>query len=150
MAQAASCESEDFAVSVLARINELRAAGADCGGAGEFEPAPRLDWNVRLKQAAHAHSNDMAERNYFSHVSADGRSIDQRVMAAGYAPNVYAENIAAGYASIDLVLQTWMASDTHCAQLMNPRFTEVGMACMPGNRDTTYSSYWTLDFARGK
>jgi uncharacterized protein YkwD len=70
----------------------------------------------------------MATRNYFSHTSADGRTLPQRIDAAGYAWSALGENIAAGQAGIDAVVVDWMRSDGHCANLMNPDFEAIGLA----------------------
>jgi uncharacterized protein YkwD len=138
----------DFAATALARINQLRAAGASCGARGAFAPTAALTWNALLTQAGEGHSTDMAVSNYFSHVSADGRDLADRVNATGYTWNTLGENIAAGYATVDSVMDGWIASDGHCANLMNPSFTEVGLACVPGVTSSTYNTYWTMDLGR--
>jgi uncharacterized protein YkwD len=138
----------DFAATALARINQLRAAGASCGARGAFAPTAALTWNALLTQAGEGHSTDMAVSNYFSHVSADGRDLADRVNATGYTWNTLGENIAAGYATVDSVMDGWIASDGHCANLMNPSFTEVGLACVPGATSSTYNTYWTMDLGR--
>jgi uncharacterized protein YkwD len=132
---------------VLARVNALRAAGAQCGSAGSFGPAGALAWQGQLDQAATGHSQDMATQDYFSHTSLDGRTMTERVEAAGYAWRNLGENIAAGYASVDAVVDGWIASDGHCANLMNPAFTEFAVACVDGAA-TRYGRYWTMDLAR--
>lgn len=144
-ATSATCGISDFAAAALARINQVRAAGADCHSDGSFAPAAALTWNTKLTDAASAHSADMAAKNYFSHTSADGRLLADRVNATGYLWSRLGENIAAGYVGIDSVMNGWVASDGHCANLMNPKFTEVGLACVPGTSATTYNTYWTMD-----
>ncbi len=149
MAQAsATCGLSDFAASALARINQVRAAGATCGTRGSFAPALPLRWNGLLTQAAASHSADMAAKDYFSHTSADGRSMADRVNATGYAWSSLGENIAAGYATVDSVIDGWMRSDGHCANLMNPAFDEVGLACAAAAAGGRYGHYWTQDLAR--
>jgi uncharacterized protein YkwD len=149
-AASASCGIADFAAVALDRINQRRAAGATCGSRGSFAPAAALRWNAQLTQAAAAHSADMAAQNYFSHTSADGRSMSDRVNATGYAWASLGENIAAGYPGIDSVIEGWMLSDGHCANLMNPGFDEVGLACVPGTASSTYRQYWTQNLARAR
>ena len=145
---AADCGLSDFAASSLARINQLRAAGASCGTRGTFAPTTALSWSPLLRQAGEAHSRDMATLNYFSHTSADGRDVADRVNATGYQWNTLGENIAAGYATVNSVMDGWVASDGHCANLMNPNFTEIGMACVPGTTGSSYNTYWTMDLGR--
>jgi uncharacterized protein YkwD len=144
----AHCALPDFQASAMARINQKRAAGASCGARGSFAAAAPLAWNSLLTQAADGHSRDMAANNFHDHVSFDGRTLADRIDATGYAWSNIGENIAAGYAGVNAVVDGWMASDGHCANLMNPAFTEVGLACMSGNAATTYSSYWTMTLAR--
>lgn len=144
----ATCGLADFAATALARINQLRAAGASCGARGSFAPTGALAWSTPLTQASQGHSQDMATVNYFSHTSADGRTLADRVNATGYAWSTIGENIAAGYATMDGVMDGWVASDGHCANLMNPNFTQVGLACIPGAAGSTYNTYWTMDLGR--
>ncbi len=140
-----TCNLPDFGAALLARINQARLAGASCGSAGSFAPTTPLAWNALLTLAADGHSLDMAAANYFSHTSADGRSMSDRVGATGYAWGSLGENIAAGYASVDAVMDGWLASPGHCANLLAPRFTEVGVACAPGAAGARYPNYWTMN-----
>jgi uncharacterized protein YkwD len=144
----ATCGLSEFANTVLARINQLRAAGASCGTRGSFAPTGPLSWSGLLTQASEGHSLDMSTANYFSHNSLDGRTLTERVNATGYAWSTIGENIAAGYATVNGVMDGWTASDGHCANLMNPSFTEVGVACVPGAAGSQYNTYWTMDLGR--
>ena len=141
----ATCGLSNFATAALTRINQLRATGASCGARGVFAPTTALAWSNLLTQAAEGHSSDMASVNFFSHTSSDGRTLAPRVSATGYTWLTLGENIAAGYATIDSVMDGWIASDGHCANLMSPAFTEVGMACVPGLPTSGYNTYWTMD-----
>jgi len=143
-----TCNLADFRASVLARINQVRASGATCGAEGMFAAAAPLTWNDKLTIAAEGHSQDMAAKNYFSHVSADGRTLADRVNATGYAWNSLGENIAAGYPGVNAVMDGWIASPGHCANLMNGGFAEVGVVCVPGVAGDTYSTYWTMDLGK--
>jgi uncharacterized protein YkwD len=92
----------------------------------------------------------MATKNYFSHISADGRTLADRINATGYAWSSIGENIAAGYSTVDSVMNGWMSSDGHCANIMNASFTEVGLACVPGTAGSSYGTYWTMDLAQAR
>lgn len=142
-----TCGLANFEADVLRLVNQQRAAGASCGARGSFAPAAALTPNARLAAAAYGHSRDMADNNYFSHDSLDGRSMADRINATGYTWSTIGENIAAGYDSVQSVVSGWMSSDGHCANLMNPRFTELGMACAR-NDASTYRLYWTQEFGR--
>jgi uncharacterized protein YkwD len=78
---------------------------------------------------------------------APGSTAD-RVNATGYAWTMLGENIAAGYATANAVMDGWVASPGHCANLMNSGFAEVGVACVPGAPGDRYSTYWTMDLGR--
>ena len=145
-----TCGHPDFAATALARINQLRAAGADCRGGGNFAPAVALGWSPLLTQAAEAHSQDMVAKSFFSHTGSSGSSLAERVNATGYAWSNLGENIAAGYPGIDKVMDGWIASDGHCANLMNPAFDQVGLACVPGSAANNRKSYWTINLARSR
>lgn len=144
----ARCGIPDFEAAALAAVNQRRAAGATCGSRGAFAAAAPLRWSTQLAEASAAHSADMATLNYFSHTSADGRSMTDRVNATGYAWASLGENIAAGYTGIDSVVDGWMGSDGHCANIMNPDFDEMGLACVVGAAGSRYSHYWTQNLAR--
>jgi uncharacterized protein YkwD len=137
----------NFEADALRLVNQQRAAGASCGSRGSFAPAAALTWNAQLATAAYGHSRDMADNNYFSHDSLDGRTMADRIDATGYAWSTIGENIAAGYGSVQSVVSGWMASDGHCANLMNPRFTEFGLACAR-NDASQYRIYWTQNLGR--
>jgi uncharacterized protein YkwD len=143
-----TCNLADFRAGVLARLNQVRASGANCGSEGVFPAAAAVVWNDRLTIAADGHSRDMAAKNYFSHTSADGRTLSARVDAAGYLWSGLGENIAAGYPGIASVMDGWIGSPGHCANLMNAGFSEVGVACVPGTAGSTYSTYWTMDLGK--
>ena len=144
------CSAPDISAAALARINQIRAAGADCRSFGAFPPAPALAWSPLLAQAAAGHSLDMATMNFIAHVGSGGSTLDARVAATGYAWQRLGENIVAGSANIDVdaAFTIWLSSDSHCANLMNPNFDAVGMACVPGSPNATHKSYWTMDLAR--
>ena len=146
---AATCGLPDFQAALLARINQYRAAGASCRTAGSYAAAAPLLWNASLQQAAAGHSQDMAANNYFSHTSRDGRSMVDRVNATGYGWLTLGENIAAGYPTVDAVVDGWMASDGHCANMMSPNFREVGLACV-ANPASTYRTYWTMNAGKSR
>lgn len=141
-----TCNLPNFQQEILDRVNQARAAGRSCGAA-YYGPAPALAWNANLFNAASAHSTDMAANNYFSHTSLDGRNAGQRITGAGYAWSAYGENIAAGQTSVQSVVDGWLASPGHCANIMNPRYADIGTACVAGGT-SRYPTYWTMDLAR--
>jgi uncharacterized protein YkwD len=139
-------DAAKFQSRSLQRVNEYRKSGYDCGSEGYFAPTRPLAWNTALQSAASGHSSDMATHNYFSHTGLDGSEPGDRITRAGYAWSTWGENIAAGYDTVREVVDGWMQSDGHCANIMNPQFRDMGMAC--AQSDTSdYGKYWTMDLA---
>ena len=132
-------EWAQFETEVLELVNEQRAAGADCRTAGVFGPADPLTMIAALRCAARNHSMDMFERDFFSHTNPDGDGPAARIEQAGYDGLAWGENIAWGYSTPASVLAGWMSSDGHCANIMRPFFTEIGVGYHEGN-------YWTQSF----
>lgn len=142
-----TCDLANFQADMLAAVNAHRRAGATCGSRGSFPAAADLAWNDNLARAAAAHSDDMVAGNFFSHTGSSGSSVGDRVTAAGYAWRGVGENIAAGQPSVAVVVDGWMKSEGHCANLMNAAFRDIGVACVAGNANTSYRTYWTQDLA---
>ncbi len=133
----------------LDQINTHRTAGLQCGARGFFSAVPALTWNDKLGQAALDHSNDMADNNYLAHVSPDGKSTPAtRLAKVGYVWSAYGENIAGGQQNVPAVVMAWRLSDGHCANQMNPNFSEVGLACVIAKTPSGISPYWTAVLAR--
>ena len=106
-----------------------------------------MTWNANLLQAAKGHATDMATNNYFSHTGLDGRSPAQRVVAAGYNYSRMGENIAAGQPSVKSVMDAWIASPSHCQNMMTPDYRDIAVACTR-NDASTYSLYWAMEMGR--
>jgi uncharacterized protein YkwD len=105
-----------------------------------------IAFNFCLETAAYLHSQDMAEQNYFSHTSLDGRTFDQRIVAAGYTDFVsLAENIAysSGEPDAAQVYEMWKNSAGHYANLMGD-YNEAGLGVYSKNGRT----YYTLDLGK--
>jgi uncharacterized protein YkwD len=117
----------DAGQAVLAAVNAARAAGHTCGDAA-YAPAAPLSWNLALGNAALVHSSEMAMHRYFKHQGLDGRAVSDRAERAGYRWQVVGENIASGMREAEQAVAEWLDSPGHCANIMNPRFTEMGAA----------------------
>ena len=130
---------------VLVLINEARSQARRCGRE-RFAPAGPLTLKARLHRAALAHSRDMAKRDYFEHGGRNGSTPAQRVTKAGYKWRVTGENLAAGVTTPEEAVKGWLGSPHHCANLMDPRFTETGVA-VAVNPASKLGIYWTQVFA---
>ena len=99
--------------------------------------------DAKLRAAAFGHSSDMARNNYFSHDSRDGKDPGDRIRAAGFSPlRAWGENIAAGQRTAAQAVQAWLDSPGHQANILNCRFTHIGVGVAQGSR-----TYWTQNFA---
>lgn len=112
---------------MLEQINAVRAQPRRCVGQ-DFAAAPALRWNATLALTAEAHSRAMANGNFFGQLGEDGRTPGDRAELAGYSGAQVAQNIAAALDTPRKVVDGWLTNRSHCANLMNPRFTELGAA----------------------
>lgn len=131
---------------VLALTNEARSHARSCGDHA-FPPAPPLRINEPLEQAAAAHANDMAQHQYLEHAGRDGTTPAQRIARRGYNWRAVGENIAAGQFSAEQVVEDWVASPGHCANLMNADYVDMGVA-FAINMGSRPVVYWAQEFGK--
>ncbi|MBP9686311.1 MAG: hypothetical protein KBD66_00755 [Candidatus Doudnabacteria bacterium] len=92
-----------------------------------------LTENALLKKAARAKLHDILEKQYFDHVSPDGKAPADVVEAAGYTYVLVGENLAEGDFTNDADLVTgWMNSPGHRKNILHPKYTEIGVAVERG------------------
>jgi uncharacterized protein YkwD/stress response protein SCP2 len=101
--------------------------------------------DARLTAAAQAHSADMVARDFYSHTTPEGREPWDRAAAAGATHRGIGENIACGQRTPAEVVQGWMNSPGHRANILKPEFTHIGIGYATGSRAGTY---WTQLFGR--
>ena len=126
----------DFEMQAVILINQYR---ADNG-------LSSLVWNDTLAAVGRDHSADMACFRYASHSGRDGSNPGGRMLAQGYYWTYFGENIAGGYQSPERAVEGWMSSPHHRANILNPKFTEIGVGYV-GLEGSPYHWYWTADFA---
>jgi uncharacterized protein YkwD len=137
-------DASAIARRVLELTNAARAQGRHCGNEA-FGAAPPLKLSPLLSQVALEHSRDMAGHNSFSHTGTDGSSPGDRMTRAGYQWHLAGENIASGVTTADAVVAGWLNSPHHCANIMTPGFTEMGVAYDYDSRSAD-AIYWTQVF----
>ena len=93
----------------------------------ENHGVPPLQWNNILGAAARAHTEDMVRNNFLSHTGSDRSDLGQRVTRAGYTWSSVAENIAEGQRSPEEVINSWMNSPGHRANILNPNLIHLGV-----------------------
>ena len=125
----------------LAALNSLRHGMHSCRAEAPHDAGP-LRWDDRLAASALGYAEELAQRDTVSHEGQVLRTLSQRLRASGYAMRLGGENLAAGQSDLEDVLQQWLASPDHCANLMQPEFEDVGLACVNG--PGRYQYYWVL------
>ena len=123
-------EAATAAEQVFTLVNEVRAT-AGC---------PALTVDGHLDQAALLHSTDMAARDYMDHVTPEGQNPSDRARAAGYTGQGIGENIAMGYPDAAAVMDGWMNSDGHRANIENCAYRTIGIGV------ASDGWYWTQMF----
>ena len=130
--------SNDF----VRRVIELSNAARSQNG------LPPLQTQANLGNAAAWFAGDMAAYNYISanHIDRLGRDMTTRLVGFGYSPYyTIAENIAWGQDSPEAVVNAWLNSPPHRANLLNPLVCEIGVG-YGYNAASTYKHYWAQDF----
>ncbi len=130
---------------VLELINEARLHARRCGRK-KFSATTPLKQAAALEHAALAHAQDMAARSYIGHKGSDGSMPADRATRAGYPRVSVAENVAGGQTTAEEVVNTWLASPGHCANLMGPRYSDTGVAYAV-NPAGEKGIYWAQVFA---
>ena len=124
---------------LLDLVNNARTTGCDCGDT-YFPPVNEVSWNNQLEEAALTHSKDMDDNNFFEHEGSDKSNAGERISKTGYIWTTWGENIAEGYSSEKAVIEAWIKSKSHCENIMQSDFTEMGVA--------KKGKYWTQVFAK--
>jgi uncharacterized protein YkwD len=126
--------NSSYEAQVVTLVNQQRSA-AGCAA---------LTVDSRLTAAARGHSQDMAQRNYFDHNTPEGVTPWTRITNAGYHFSTAAENIAEGQPTPAAVMDAWMNSPGHRANILNCALRNIGVGLAYNARHTPY---WTQDFA---
>jgi uncharacterized protein YkwD len=141
-------DAANVARQVVKLVNAARAKPRRCGGE-RFAATNPVKLNDNLTRAALTHSQDMAKRGHASHDGSDGSTPGDRATRAGYQWRNVVENVAAGQLTADEVMQGWLSSPHHCANVMAPEFTELGVAYAV-NPKSELGIYWTQLFGRAR
>lgn len=115
---------------VIRLVNEIRAENG----------LPALTYNWELSRVARYKSQDMKDNRYFSHTSPVYGSPFEMMRSFGIAYRSAGENIARGYATPQAVVNGWMNSSGHRANILNASFTQIGVGYVAAG------NYWTQMF----
>ena len=106
---------------------------------------PPLVLNDRLCAAAEQHACAMIDGGFFAHIDPEtDSSPGQRAYEKGYAYLSIGENLAAGQQSVEEVVEQWMDSPGHQANILGPNWRATGIAVRAGGE---YGMYWIQLFA---
>jgi uncharacterized protein YkwD len=136
---------ESAAEHLFVQINDARRQGRSCGQQA-FAPATALRRSPQLDDAARKHALDIATHSAMGHEGSDGSSAGERAESAGYHWRIVGENVAAGQIAAEEVVDTWLESDGHCKNMMDPRFSETGIAVALNENDERVI-YWVQVYA---
>jgi uncharacterized YkwD family protein/spore coat assembly protein SafA len=100
-----------------------------------------MDWE--LSRVARTKSQDMAQKNYFSHQSPTYGSPFDMMKQFGISFRMAGENIASGQRTPEEVMQSWMNSQGHRANILKPEYTHLGVGYYRGG---SYGHMWTQMF----
>lgn len=131
---------------VLALVNQARAQPRRCG-AESFNAAGPLTLDPALTRAAAMQADAMAAGSFLEHRGRDGSTPADRATRAGYDWRSIGENIAMGQATPERVVQDWLRSPEHCANIMAPVFRHMGIA-FAVRPSSEGGIYWAQTFGR--
>lgn len=124
-----------YEAQVVELVNKERAA----------QGLSALKFNAELSKVAGAKAADLRDKNYFSHTSPTYGSPFDMMKSFGIRYTAAGENIAKGYMNPTSVMNGWMNSPGHKANIMNGNFTEIGVGYVSGSNG---SGYWVQMFIR--
>lgn len=126
--------TRSYEAAVLAEVNSHRASAG----------LPALRRSARISAIAQNHACDNARRQTISHHSSSGKGITGRLSAGGYSWRLAAENTGLGFVdSPQRMVQYWMDSPGHRANILRPGLTEAGL----GYAGSTAKPAWVLNLA---
>ena len=129
---AARYDSHYSNVGMLCLVNEQR----------QRYGLPPLGLDERLTRSAQEHSDDQAYMHRMTHTGSDGSSPSDRIQSFGFNWLNSGENVAYGYNGMHAVMQAWMRSPGHRANILSPQFRMFGSAVAMSDG----TAYYTQDF----
>jgi uncharacterized YkwD family protein len=102
-----------------------------------------LTFDSSISKVARAKSKDMADNNYFAHQSPTYGSAGDMLSNFGIKWSAWGENIASGQNTPEEVVNAWMNSEGHRANILSPNFGKIGVGYVT---NTSGTPYWTQLF----
>ena len=122
-AATAAQASEITRASVVAEMNVRRAAFG----------LPALREDPRLDDAADDRIADMEDQGYWAHVSPDGKEPFVWMRPRGYVYRYAGENLASGFDTAEVLVDAWMESEGHRANILSPMYRDCGISIIEGS-----------------
>lgn len=123
--------------AVLKAVNAARAK----------EGLKPLKRRLQLEQVAQSYAEQMFREGFYGHDAPDGSDVRDRVHAVGYKPRRVAENLASGQISVEQVMEGWLSSPGHRANILHRRLSEMGVGLKVGKKDGELKILWVQVFA---
>lgn len=120
----------NYEQEVIRLVNEIRAENG----------LKSLSYDWELARVARFKSQDMKDNKYFSHTSPVYGTPFQMIRNFGISYRSAGENIARGYSTPQAVVNGWMNSSGHRANILNANYTHIGVGYVSGG------NYWTQMF----
>lgn len=120
----------DYEREVIRLVNDIRRQNG----------LPELQYDWELCRVARIKSQDMKDSGYFSHTSPTYGSPFQMMKSFGIKYRSAGENIARGQSTPEAVVNAWMSSSGHRANILNSSYTHIGVGFVSGG------NYWTQMF----
>jgi len=134
-----SAPRQDFGDASAAEREVIEKANAERATAG----LPPFKIDATLMKAARQHSANMAKQGKLDHVL-DNKGPGERLADLGMRPTFTGENCAQGQQTGAEAMQSWMGSEGHRGNILNPAYTHIGV----GKADGENGPYWTQVFAQ--
>ena len=109
-----------------------------------------LKYSPELAYAAENKARDMINKDYWSHESPDGTTPWYWIESSGYKYSYAGENLARGFTTVDGIMNAWLESPTHRANVLNNNYTEVGFAAIPGEMNGKKTTLVVAMYGRPK
>lgn len=107
---------------------------------------PQLTVSDELNVSAQAKASDMAVNSYFGHADKNGNRMSYWMIAAGYNYLRAGENLAKGFTDPADVLEAWVNSPTHYANLVNIHYQEIGVGVAQGYINGQFTAFVVQHF----
>lgn len=132
----APVEEDTWRAQILLLVNRERTARG----------LPTLIENATLRQQAEEYACELIYYDFFAHENpVTGSTLGDRALDFGYDYLIVGENLAAGQTTPERAMTDWMNSPGHRANILDERFTEIGIAVRIGG---DYGIYWVQEFGR--